>query len=97
MELNERLGIFKDIGDKKAVEKTSQALREGQPEICQQQYKDEKQRFIDAKSGREKLSVTNMNITAEGYFGYSVQVLEALYYEDENDLPTSAQLPTAQS
>ena len=43
LELDERTGIYTDIGDKKAVEKTSQALREGQTKIRKQMYKEEEE------------------------------------------------------
>lgn len=87
LELDERTGTYKDIGDKKATEKTSQALREGQTKIRKQMYKDEKM------SGNPTYDTSLLNlapsgvpireISAEGYFGYSVQVLESLYAQDE--------------
>mmetsp|Transcript_26063 Transcript_26063/g.29637 ORF Transcript_26063/g.29637 Transcript_26063/m.29637 type:complete len:214 (+) Transcript_26063:47-688(+) len=36
LERNAKLGVWCDIGDKKAIEKTSQALREGQPKLRKQ-------------------------------------------------------------
>ncbi|EJK56633.1 hypothetical protein THAOC_23441, partial [Thalassiosira oceanica] len=36
LELDERTSVYSDIGDKKAIEKTSQALREGQKKLRQQ-------------------------------------------------------------
>ena len=69
LELDERSGIYNDIGDKKATEKTSQALREGQKDIRQELYKsNEMDNF--------------RQMSDEGYFGYSVQVLESLYCGD---------------
>lgn len=100
LELEERSGIYRDIGDKKATEKTSQALREGQTKIRKQMYKDEE------TSGNPTQDTTLLDWTrkgdksaegyhgytmpslqeksADGYFGYSVQVLDLLYAQEEN-------------
>lgn len=92
LELDERSGIYKDIGDKKATEKTSQALREGQTKIRKQMYNDEKNvngvPTYDTTLLASPAAPTNngREISAEGYFGYSVQVLESLYVEDESTL-----------
>jgi len=101
LELDERSGIYKDIGDKKATEKTSQALREGQTKIRKQMYNDEKNvngvQTYDTTLLASPAAPTNngREISAEGYFGYSVQVLESLYVEDESTLhvphPTGVQ------
>jgi len=110
LELEERTGIYRDIGDKKATEKTSQALREGQTKIRKQMYSDEKKAggaqtydmsILASSHTAAAAPASNManggsrEISGEGYFGYSVQVLESLYREDENALhgpePTSVQ------
>jgi len=70
LELDERTSVYSDIGDKKAIEKTSQALREGQTKLYPQ---------IDEGEQRSGLATTQRSYSAEGYFGYSVQVLESLY------------------
>ena len=75
--MDERSGTYRDIGDKKATEKTSQALREGQKEIRQELYKT-----------NEMYNVREMS--AEGYFGYSVQVLESLHNSEDQNNPEAA-------
>ncbi|KAL3807244.1 hypothetical protein ACHAXA_007977, partial [Cyclostephanos tholiformis] len=88
LELDERSGIYIDIGDKKATEKTSQALREGQTKIRLKLYNDEHEMALDPARpiADEKSLPTPLprEISAEAYFGYSVQVLESLYIADEN-------------
>lgn len=110
LELEERTGIYRDIGDKKATEKTSQALREGQTKIRKQMYSDEKKAggaqtydmsILTSSHTAATAPISNMTnggsreISGEGYFGYSVQVLESLFREDDNALhgpdPTSVQ------
>lgn len=73
---DERGEVYNDIGDKKAVEKTSQALREGQKKIREQQYEQE------TIHGR---AVRAHPIEADAYFRYSYEVLEKLYLEDQLD------------
>lgn len=82
LELDERSGTYRDIGDKKATEKTSQALREGQKEIRQELYKT-----------NEMYNVREMS--AEGYFGYSVQVLESLHNSEDQNNPEASASPQA--
>ena len=62
-------GRYCDIGDKQAINKTSQALREGQSKIRQ---------LLFFKNEDEAA------YTPEGYFAYSVKVLSQLYSEDKN-------------
>ena len=103
LELDERSGLYKDIGDKKATEKTSQALREGQTKIRKQMYKDEEkggnQTYDTSLLGSANGPVPCREISAQGYFGYSVQVLESLYNAEENNpdapQPTTAVRPAA--
>lgn len=88
LELDERTNIYRDIGDKKATEKTSQALREGQTKIRKQLYKDEEKAgssgFDTSLMGGPGVPMPSQReISAEGYFGYSVQVLESLYNSEE--------------
>lgn len=105
MELDERTGLYYDIGDKKATDKASQALREGQKKIRKQIYKDEEKmiakRMYDTSLLATRPSQNGRGISSEGYFGYSVQVLESLYRMDENEntswAPASAQLLPVQS
>ena len=49
MKLNEKTGLFEDVGDKKAREKTSQALRERAPELRRKQEEEEA-----AKNGNDE-------------------------------------------
>ncbi|KAL7540413.1 hypothetical protein ACHAWF_006674 [Thalassiosira exigua] len=84
LELDERTGIYSDIGDKKATDKTSQALREGQTKIRKQMHKDEETPGAQATYDTSMLD-GGKEISAEGYFGYSVQVLQSLYENENND------------
>ena len=96
LELDERSGIYVDIGDKKATEKTSQALREGQTKIRKKLYEDENE-GSDVHREDVQHTTTNNNapscqtlnkfkreISSDAYLGYSAQVLESLYIADEN-------------
>jgi hypothetical protein len=95
LDLDERTGIYEDIGDKKATEKTSQALREGQTQIRKKIYTDEcaAAAFVGSAHGGGKPSSNDGSppahfqnvISSEGYFGFSVQVLETLYKAEENE------------
>lgn len=96
LELDERSGLYNDIGDKKATEKTSQALREGQTKIRKDMYNNEMQSGGDTTAFDASLLASTpaagvsapvigngREISAEGYLGYSAQVLESLYKEEE--------------
>ena len=91
LELDERSGIFEDIGDKKATEKTSQALREGQTKIREKLYMDESEAAggpptAPAGSNYAPSSDDFQRVkSSDGYFGFSVQVLESLYKAEENE------------
>lgn len=80
LELDEATGIYHDIGDKKACEKTSQALREGQTKV-RQKLRSGKGHIYDISLLASHRPGTA--IPAEGYFGYSIQVLESLYKKEE--------------
>jgi len=90
LELDERSGIHVDIGDKKATEKTSQALREGQTKIRKKLYEDENEgsdvhraavaqhaaTSDDAPSScQTTLNKFQREISSDAYLGYSAQVL----------------------
>jgi hypothetical protein len=60
---------YYEIGDKQAIEKTSQALREGQSKIRQ----------LLRRKSEEAVA-----FSPEQYFAYSVKVLASLYSEDKN-------------
>lgn len=44
---NEKTGLWEDVGDKKAREKTSQALREKAPELRRKQEEEEEAKHQD--------------------------------------------------
>ena len=77
LELDERSGVYRDIGDKKATEKTSQALREGQKGIRQELYRQNEQLNVRAMSG-------------DSYASYSIQVLESLHSGGGETPPTES-------
>ncbi|KAL7531736.1 hypothetical protein ACHAXR_004201 [Thalassiosira sp. AJA248-18] len=78
LELDEQSGIYSDIGDKKAYEKTSQALREGQTKIRKQMYSE-----MSSSHNTPLLDRRPIAISSEGYFRYSVELLESLYKSEE--------------
>ena len=43
LKLDDESGLWHDVGDKKAREKTSQALREKAPQVKKQQYEERKE------------------------------------------------------
>lgn len=93
LEVDDRTETYSDIGDKKATEKTSQALREGQAQTKKDNYRNE-------AAGMQSLGMslsshcstaikpTHHETSELGYFEYSVQVLDALYNEHENNTHT---------
>jgi hypothetical protein len=94
--LDERTRILEDIGDKKATEKTSQALREGQTKIRKKLYMKENEAAGEppvapagsnnTPSSDESLSANFQRVkSSEGYFVFSVQVLESLYKAEKNE------------
>ena len=80
LELDERTGIYYDIGDKKACAKTSQALREGLKKIRQ---------MIQRDNG----SIPMKSISLQAYFEYSVGQLEAMYRDEATPSIVSPNLP----
>ena len=93
LELEEQSGTYYDIGDKKAWAKTSQALREGQTKIRQKMYSETTSNF-DTSLLASSTHHQPRAITPEGYFGYSVQLLESLYKAEEDN--TSQPSPSRQ-
>ncbi len=96
LEIDECNGLYFDIGDKKATEKTSQALREGQTQIRKNIHRDETaglqsydMSLISNLASTASGTPIQREISELGYFGYSVQVLEAFYSADENAVQTS--------
>lgn len=72
MDEDDRTGIYLEVDDKKATEKTSQALREGQSETKKKIHRDE--------------AAPKHEMSELGYFGYSLHVLDALYKEHEDSI-----------
>mmetsp|Transcript_21963 Transcript_21963/g.35929 ORF Transcript_21963/g.35929 Transcript_21963/m.35929 type:complete len:422 (-) Transcript_21963:103-1368(-) len=97
LDLDERTNIYTDIGDKKATEKTSQALREGQTKIRQDAYQNKdtgKQPMLPAPP----VNADGMlEISGEGYMEYSVKVLGELYNAEDNMTPEMAMRPAPHS
>lgn len=104
LELDERNGIYHDIGDKKAAEKTSQALREGQTEIRKQVYMAERKDSAgvpencpssDFDSYFTQNNVPSPNVehgmSSESYFGYSVHLLQSFYGMEGIEFATSGE------
>ncbi len=90
--LNEQTGIYTDIGDKKATEKTSQALREGQAQI-KKDIRSQEEGDGKSKSKSSLLPLPppiQMNVKAgeempsEDYFRNSLEVLKSLYHVENN-------------
>lgn len=84
---DERTNIYTDVGDKKATDKTSQALREGQTKIRRESYENKITSipmlpappvgFVDG-------DINKWEVESDGYFNYSYEVLQHLYKADEN-------------
>ena len=85
LELDEELGYYYDIGDKRAFAKTSQALREGQTQIRRHLFQNQ------CHSDHEVGMIGPTEKPALGYYGYSFQVLESLY-EKESPISTTHSL-----
>jgi len=85
LELDEELGYYYDIGDKRACAKTSQALREGQTQIRRKLFQNQ------CHSDHEVGMIGPTEKPALGYYGYSFQVLESLY-EKESPISTTHSL-----
>lgn len=92
---NDRTGVYLEVGDKKATEKTSQALREGQSETKKKMHRDEAAEIqpnsfypaIDSPAPKHEISEL-------GYFGYSLHVLDALYKEHDDSIFHAPVVPT---
>ena len=69
----QRGGLFFDIGDKRAWDKTSQALREGQTEVRQQLAQED-------PAGMVKISEYKKVISEQAFFAYAVKIMESLFY-----------------
>lgn len=67
LELEERTGVYNDIGDKRAIEKTSQALREGQTKIRR-----------EGKVASTPLLGGGREVSAEQFLSHSSQEPESL-------------------
>lgn len=62
LKIDEDTGLWHDVGDKKAREKTSQALREKAPMLRKQQEEQRKEREMAVNAGNQKVKVRRSNI-----------------------------------
>ena len=78
LEFDEAPGVYNDIGDRKAYEKTSQALREGQSKTRKQidEENDPNSRVARLLQNQQRV------LSSEGYFGYELQLLLSLHRPD---------------
>ncbi len=97
LDLDERTNIYTDIGDKKATEKTSQALREGQTKIRQDAYKNKNTGMQPTLPAPPISPDGKWEISGEGYVEYSVKVLHELYKAEDNMTPEMAARPAPHS
>ena len=61
LKIDENTGMWHDVGDKKAREKTSQALREKAPMLRKQQEEQRKEKEIAANASSRKVKVGRSN------------------------------------
>mmetsp|Transcript_11171 Transcript_11171/g.23766 ORF Transcript_11171/g.23766 Transcript_11171/m.23766 type:complete len:770 (-) Transcript_11171:316-2625(-) len=73
-----RGGLYYDIGDKRAWDKTSQALREGQGEIRARLAEED-------PSGMSKVAEYHQVISEQTFFAYACKMLESLYHPVSGD------------
>mmetsp|Transcript_22988 Transcript_22988/g.49740 ORF Transcript_22988/g.49740 Transcript_22988/m.49740 type:complete len:651 (-) Transcript_22988:111-2063(-) len=73
-----RGGLYFDIGDKRAWDKTSQALREGQAEIRARLAEED-------PAGMSKVAEYKQVISEQKFFAYACRVLDALYHPSDGD------------
>ena len=97
-------GLHFDIGDKRAWDKTSQALREGQTEVRARLEEDEARHKGSLSSaetvpaGVSRVAQYKEIISDQGFLEYSKRVLESLYNPHSGvaaDLPTTEATPGA--
>mmetsp|Transcript_56136 Transcript_56136/g.119359 ORF Transcript_56136/g.119359 Transcript_56136/m.119359 type:complete len:712 (+) Transcript_56136:326-2461(+) len=70
---DKRGGLYYDIGDKRAWDKTSQALREGQADIRARLAEED-------PSGMSKVAEYKQVISEQTFFAYACKMLESLYH-----------------
>lgn len=75
----ERGGLYFDIGDKRAWDKTSQALREGQAEVRAKLAADED------PNGMDKVAEYKQVISERSFFAYACRMLESLYHPADGE------------
>ena len=73
-----RRGLYFEIGDKRAWDKTSQALREGQAEIRERLAEED-------PDAMKKLAEYQQVISEQTFFAYACQMLESLYHSDSGE------------
>lgn len=80
----QRGGLYFDIGDKRAWDKTSQALREGQAEIRDKLAEE------DPAAGMSKISEYKQVISEQAFFAYACKIMESLFYSASGESGISA-------
>lgn len=98
--LDEHTGIYSDIGNKKAMEKTSQALREGKAQVLKDMIRQE-EKVSGCKSSLRLRSILREReeMPSEVYLGHSIEVLKSLYYAEKSIsmIQEMAQIPAPNS
>ena len=97
---DERLNIYTDVGDKKATDKTSQALREGQTKIRKESYENKITSIPMLPSppvGFVDGDINKWEVESDGYFDFSYEVLQHLYKADDNMTAEMALRPAPHS
>jgi len=69
---NDTTRLWHDVGDKKAREKTSQALREKAPQIRKQQEEQEKKEDPETKNDQDKKQVEKVVEVRDFYVFHSI-------------------------
>ncbi|KAL7529123.1 hypothetical protein ACHAXR_002801, partial [Thalassiosira sp. AJA248-18] len=80
---DKRGGLYYDIGDKRAWDKTSQALREGQAEIRARLAEED-------PAGMSKVAEYKQVISEQKFFAYACKMLDMLYHPENGDSGISA-------
>ena len=76
LEYDEQTRTYRDIGDKRACMKTSQALREGLPTIRKQIYSDLAAGRYQSGLDTSLLGTSNIPLPEERYFEHSFRYLQ---------------------
>jgi len=80
---DKRGGLYYEIGDKRAWDKTSQALREGQGDIRKQLEEED-------PAGMSRISEYKKVISEQTFFAYACKMLESLYHPADGNAGITA-------